>query len=349
MKHDDTKLNLTSNNGNTNTILLIILILVLLFIAGIITWGPKAPKEVVDHFPSNSSQENSSVQDNANAQKEQNGQSAQNASGSDNLNDLKQGTIINITTNAAIDNSKEISKDSKASDNTDNEEKKEDLSPKYDPNNPNPVYSWTLEEKTNAPVKYHSALIAYLEKQKNKIEQDRFSIGVTCKKFEKELEKAEKSLKGSLAMLKEAAKISIDADKRNLSEVYFAYKTYKREDWRMKVRDLNKKREYAERNVNHLRAANDMMQNRLREHNKDFEMFERQLNECKQSLELIRSGKVTEISKNIIKNLDAAMAESTTNLEETFRVAEENILKPYVEDKTDADINYDDIITKYAQ
>lgn len=268
------------------------------------------------------------------------------------------GINININSSAAIENSKkspeeiqsekvkmqeELKKkqeeEKKKKEEEEKKKKEENLEIAYKPGDPNPLYSWTTEQKVNAPVKYHAAVIGYLEGQMKKITRERFSIGVTSKNFESELKSARKNERGCRAVLKKAINAHLKAEKDNEWPVYFAFREYRKEDFKIKVDDLIKKYRAAKRNVQRIRSANDTLQKRLRLHNQQFDHFEQCLEEYKQNLELIRSGKITESTLATIKKLDKAMNESLAFKDETLRKAEDTVFKPYVADEADAEAN----------
>lgn len=277
------------------------------------------------------------------------------------------GINININSSAAIENSKkspeeiqseevkkqeELKKKEEELKKKQEEEKKkkeENLEIAYKPGDPNPLYSWTTEQKVNAPVKYHAAVIGYLEGQMKKITRERFSIGVTAKNFESKLKTAQRNERGCLAVLKQAAKAFQKARKDNDWPVYFAYKEYSMAELTLKLHDLKRKYTVAKQNVKRVTAANDMLQQRLRLHNQQFDKFEQSLEEYKQNLELIRSGKITESTLETIKQLDKAMNESLAFKDETMRQAEKTVFQPYTEDTSNAEDSLESILKEFSK
>jgi hypothetical protein len=276
-----------------------------------------------------------------------NGESKTDAAGAQN-----QTVNINIsgdTNNAAADQKKAVdgkiaAEDKKAPDPA----KQEKLAPKYDPNSPNPTESWTNDEKVKAPVRYYTVLLEYLKEQKYKVQRDRFTIGKQSKIFEQKLKEAQLDVAGNRAMLEKAARIAIEANKNDAYPVSFAYKTYTRDEFKIKIYELRNK--YNASRIRAVRMENfsQSMKDRLHVHDQQLELLENGIRECAENIEMFRSDKLTDITKERIKKLDDALAESSHSLEETMRKAEQNVNKPVVLEQSEAEMNYEDILKKFG-
>lgn len=226
--------------------------------------------------------------------------------------------------------------------------KKEKLTIAHDPKNPNPMLAWSDEDKVKAPVRYYTAVLDYLKQQRYNVQRDRFTIGKQSKIFENKLKAAKDEVVGNLAMLRKAVKIAIDAEKTNAWPVNFAYRSYSRDEFKLKICEL--KKQYMVSRIRAVRMENfsQAMKDRLRLHDQQLERFENDIAVISDNIEMIRSGKLTDITKDRIRQLDEALAENRHNLDETMRQAEKDVNRPVVLEQAEAEGSYEDILKEYA-
>lgn len=226
--------------------------------------------------------------------------------------------------------------------------KEENLDINYKPNDPNPFYSWRRNEKVNAPVKYQMEVLKYLEVKKKEVEVNRFSIGVFTKEREAEYKKAQQDAKNSHALARKATDFFKNT-KKDAWPVYFGYTKYDEEEFIAKLNELDTAATNAEEEEKEMKMRYDMAKHVLSVQNGQLDMFEKQIKTIKRNLELQRAGKITESTEANIEQLEKAMAESTAQMEESMRKAEQKFLKPYVGKQDEAKKNLEKILKKYAK
>lgn len=227
-------------------------------------------------------------------------------------------------------------------------EKEERLSRLYNPEDPNPVYSWKEEEKVKAPVRYHQAVLEYLNAQEAKIKTSRNSVGVTMRIWEKELDDLRLKVKGNEAALRNAAKVYREAKVKNEWPVSFAYQTFQEEAFSLEILDLSQKYQRSKNEEVRIENGYNMLVDSIRKYDKELELFSEQIRRFSKNLELIRSAGLTEKSLESIKEMDTAFAESEEALSTIMRDFGNDLFPSIANDKYEAELNLDEILEKYA-
>ena len=261
-----------------------------------------------------------------------------------------QTVHINIgSNNAAVNGKKPAGEESSAEEEkAPDPAKKENLAAKYDPNSPNPMLSWTDDEKVKAPVKYYTVVLEYLKKQQEKVQRDRFTLGKQSKIFEQKLKEAKRDVAGNKAMLEKAARIAIEADENDGYPVTFAYSTYDQSEFRLKVSELQREYLKSKDRAAQMQRSSDAMKHVLRVHNKRLEKLESDIRIFAERIELSRAKGLTNLTKESMKKLDEAMRESDQEFENNMRDLEKEVYKDVNLETSEAEMNYADILKKYG-
>ena len=344
-----------SENGSATILVLIIVIIAIVFILGYSkttktwSWGQTQSnaKQIGENVTAGVDTTGSgtipppSVSDGSEPQKSTNATNATNAMSINvNVNSGNTGAVNADQAQPASPQQKGAEEEEAA--------KKDDLERKYDPSNPNPIYSWKESDKVSAPVRYHQEVLEYLNKQKSKIETARNSVGVTVRTWESKLKAAESKAKGDEAVLKKAAALYREADANNDWPVSFAYRSYKKDEFVLKLTELAQTYQTSGNDKIRIQQGYEMLRDSLRKHDKELEMLSNQINRFANNLELIRSGKLTANTIDKINELETAFHESETALDKIMQDAQKTVLIESTLEQTEAEIKLEDILNRYA-
>ena len=212
----------------------------------------------------------------------------------------------------------------------------------------NPVTSWTTADKTNKPVEYMNAVLDYFRSRRQKLQDIRFEVGVSMHEWESRLEKSQKDVRASEAMLREAVKVYQAAVKDNAWPADFAYRDYTRPELEKKIaacyETLQKNQAEARRlsqGLKLLRDTTEKQERALAGLDDDIKLYT-------DKLELLRSGKLNANIEEYIQSFDKSLNDQRTLYEINQKQLEEQILMPALELESKVADNLDDILKQFG-
>ena len=227
-------------------------------------------------------------------------------------------------------------------------EKKDNLKDRPDPKNPDPTRSWSNADKVKAPVDYMNAVLTYLQKKKKEVEVLRFDIGVSCKTWESKLAKAEKNARADLAVLREAVGIYKECEKQQTWPASFAYRSYTKKEFILKLNDLEKRCRASRAEASHIQNGLNRLQDTLRLQDRSMELLAARIQTYTDNLELVRSGKISGKIEDFLKSLDNSVGVQEQLLRQSQQKAEKEVFAGAAQERSEAAGNLDSILKKYS-